>query len=435
MPRLGPPKGQRLDATDLDTLYSGSFYESLRETSARSAATVVPVLIEIVHPRSVVDVGCGDGAWLAAFADQGVKDLTGIDGPWAQSQWETRSDVTFLTRDLASPFEVGRRYDLALCLEVAEHLPPEAARGLIAELARLSSVVVFSAAVPHQGGDGHLNEDWPSRWSPYFAAEGLEFAANLRWRFWSDNRVAFWYRQNLLCYVAKGEQTLLRRLRELEREWTTEPKDVVHPALFLRYCSDLEHQIKEREHAAREAVRLAQELTRRDQDIDHARADLSRLSADLDRAQTALLTVGADLDARQTELAGARGELAGTRAELTNARAELAGAQSELTNVRGELAGVQAELTNVRAELAGAQAELTNARTELACVRDELNDVQADLTDVQAELASTKTELSSARAQGEQFDTELQEIKGSRAWRLVQLVWRLSAFLRWPARR
>ena len=65
-------------------------------------------------------------------------------------------------RDLAQPLQIDRRFDLALSLEVAEHLPPECGSEFVQTLTDLSSVILFSAAIPFQGGTDHLNEQWPS---------------------------------------------------------------------------------------------------------------------------------------------------------------------------------------------------------------------------------------------------------------------------------
>ena len=106
----------------------------------------------------------------------------------------------FLEHDLNQPIHMDRNFDLALCREVAEHLPERSARPLVESLTRLAPIVVFSAAIPSQGGEGHCNEQWPSFRSELFAAYGFSPLVDLRQRIWTNEAVDIWYRQNMVCY-------------------------------------------------------------------------------------------------------------------------------------------------------------------------------------------------------------------------------------------
>ena len=136
----------------------------------------------------------------------------------------------FIDHDLSTPLNLGRRFDLVTCLEVAEHLPLEAAETFIDSLCRHADVVVFSAAIPGQGGTGHINERWPSFWAALFARHGYRPYDLLRSQLWWDERCGWWYRQNVLVFAT---DTVAH-----EHEWPelTGPLDMVHPELFaLRY--------------------------------------------------------------------------------------------------------------------------------------------------------------------------------------------------------
>ena len=194
------------------SLYKAEFFDGHRDGSRRSAAIAVPVLVELFQPRSVVDVGCGTGTWLSVFCEHGVTDILGVDGPWVEERQREIPDVFFREYDLTQPVALERTFDLALCLEVAEHLPAEAGPALIASLTALAPVVVFSAAIPGQGGEGHINERWPSFWSRYFAAHGYLCFTGLRERLWPSDAVEFWYRQNMLCFVAETRHDLIDRV-------------------------------------------------------------------------------------------------------------------------------------------------------------------------------------------------------------------------------
>jgi hypothetical protein len=137
--------------------------------------------------------------------------------------------VPFVAHDLEQPLPDLGRHSLAVCLEVAEHLSPGRAQSFIADLCRLSDVVLFSAAIPGQGGTGHVNEQPPQYWAGLFEQQGYAVSGYLRWLIWDDDRVENWYRQNLLI-AAKNPGRQHPGLL-----WGTaaaEPVHVVHPVLF-----------------------------------------------------------------------------------------------------------------------------------------------------------------------------------------------------------
>lgn len=180
----------------------GSSYQSARSSGSRSSAQViVPLIVQRFAPTSVVDVGCGLGAWLAAFANEGVHDLVGLDGDWVDPE-RVAHGFTFRTTDLREPLRLERRFDIALCVEVAEHLPSTRSESLVADLVALAPVVVFSAAVPGQGGRGHINERWQSAWAREFTRHGYRPLDEIRARVWNQPTVEWWYAQNIIAYAA-----------------------------------------------------------------------------------------------------------------------------------------------------------------------------------------------------------------------------------------
>jgi hypothetical protein len=148
--------------------------------------------------------------------------------------------------DLSRPVELGRRFDLALCLEVAEHLPAEHAQTLVDSLVRLAPVVLFSAAIPHQQGNHHVNEQWPEYWHIHFAQRGYVAVDALRRSLWRNTSVARWYRQNMLFYVERSSLPNYPRLRLVfDADGESPPLALVHPEHYLelyRVMDDVVHQ-------------------------------------------------------------------------------------------------------------------------------------------------------------------------------------------------
>ncbi len=159
----------------VQTIYNDSFYNSQCEGSRQSASVVVPILCALLSPKSVVDVGCGVGTWLSAFREHGVTDILRIDGDYVDRQRLLIPKDVFMGVDLANAFASVSlpEKDLAICLEVAEHIPKENADQLLKLLTSLAPVVCFSAAIPGQGGANHVNEQWPDYWSAKFADRGF----------------------------------------------------------------------------------------------------------------------------------------------------------------------------------------------------------------------------------------------------------------------
>lgn len=187
----------------LESYFDEAMYAWMNESSARSAEVIVPMLLDLVRPRSVVDVGCGLGAWLAVYRKCGVVDVLGIDGPHVDPARLVIPRECFLAMDLRKGMTVPRNFDLAQSLEVAHYLPLELARGFVRFLTDLAPVVVFSSAVPGQPGQCVRNAQWPAYWRNLFAEAGCVALDPIRPRIWHDERVALHYRQNLLMFVRK----------------------------------------------------------------------------------------------------------------------------------------------------------------------------------------------------------------------------------------
>ena len=182
-------------------MYDDGFYRWSAQQAARSAPVVMAVVLEHVAPTSVVDVGCGTGHWLRACADLAGADILGLESEAVPDDQLVVPTDRLRRVDLTQPITLTRAFDLAISLEVAEHLAPERADGFVRDLTRLAPAVLFSAAIPGQGGTLHRNEQPQSSWIRRFAACGYDAWDVIRPAIWSDPRVAFWYRQNTFLFV------------------------------------------------------------------------------------------------------------------------------------------------------------------------------------------------------------------------------------------
>lgn len=205
-------------------------YELSREGSLRSARVVVPLLCRIIEPSSVVDVGCGHGWWLSVFKEQGCQ-VRGVDGAHVDRSRLVIERGEFEVADLSTPCASWVRADLATSFEVAEHLPERAARGFVRMLTDSALVVAFSAAMPHQGGVNHVNEQWPRYWWDLFAERGYRGTGALRWALWGNTEVEHWYQQ-IFLYAREDAIEANPHLRAYMESPLAPPWPVVHPVLW-----------------------------------------------------------------------------------------------------------------------------------------------------------------------------------------------------------
>jgi len=210
--------------------YSAEFYDEQVAGSLASAAEILPIVWALCKPRSVIDVGCGRGAWLAVAAQLGADRLTGLDGNWVSSDQLLNNQIKFVPADLTGKFNSGEQYDLCISLEVAEHLPEASARTFIQQLCGLSRVVLFGAAVSGQGGTSHINEQPQSYWIGLFRQFGYECLDVVRPSIWSNKRVEWWYRQNTFLF---HHPTYRFQADAVLPRGPVEFADVIHPDHLL----------------------------------------------------------------------------------------------------------------------------------------------------------------------------------------------------------
>jgi 2-polyprenyl-3-methyl-5-hydroxy-6-metoxy-1,4-benzoquinol methylase len=215
--------------------YNQSFYKKQMSGSLRSAKIIVPLIHEIIKPTTVIDIGCGVGTWLSVFKELGCK-VHGIDGDYVKSEMLKIDHNEFTSGNLAKEIPIKNKFDLAISLEVAEHLPEERAESFIDELCSLAPVIVFSAALPFQGGVNHINEQWQDYWVDLFLKNNFYAFDVIRSQVNNNNKVSMHYRTNPIIFCNKDQVFNYHDLPEWTNNLNLEiynSFNFVHPEKYL----------------------------------------------------------------------------------------------------------------------------------------------------------------------------------------------------------
>ena len=217
--------------------YSTTFYDEMKDSNLASARAVVPFVLSLVPVTSVVDIGCGEGLWLKAFSEAGVFDIEGYDGDYVVRENLKIPQEKFHAANLEEPIPFTRTFDLAVCLEVAEHVSDEHSGRLVESLTNAAPVLLFSAAIPGQGGVHHINEQWPEYWEKRFKEKGYVPVDAIRRKILSNKDVSFFYAQNILIYVKESALSNYPKLVEEIQSGHDGAPAFVHPQLYTYYES------------------------------------------------------------------------------------------------------------------------------------------------------------------------------------------------------
>lgn len=181
------------------------YLKTLREDRQRSYKLLAKLIQEEFHPDSVVDFGCGAG-WVLYYCQvSGISDIVGCE-PNYNAQFVADESVSsrIIQTSLAEHLDLRRQFDLAVSLEVAEHIPSKFSHQVIENICRHSKNVLFSAAYPGQGGVGHVNEQKFEYWENHFNSYGfvLDKPATRRiLRALKKGKANHWYYKN--CRVLR----------------------------------------------------------------------------------------------------------------------------------------------------------------------------------------------------------------------------------------
>jgi SAM-dependent methyltransferase len=202
-------------------IYNPDFYHEQKDYSLTSAQIIVPLILEAFPVTSVVDIGCGVGTWMSVFLDNGITDIRGFDVSDLPDEYYLVEKQRITTGyDFSSgSLDLNVSAELAICLEVAEHLSESISDNLVNTLVNAAPVVIFSAAFPGQTGVNHINEQPPWYWREKFRGYGYTEIDFLRPLIWWDSEVAWWYRQNITSYVSLDFLKTNQKVMELHKRF------------------------------------------------------------------------------------------------------------------------------------------------------------------------------------------------------------------------
>ena len=379
-----------------ETLYDSGFFQQHVTGSLTSARAVLPVLFRYYRPESIVDVGCGLGTWLKATMDLGVTDVVGLDGDYVDRNMLMIPEANFHPTDLRRRITMDRRFDLAISMEVAEHLPYHRSETFVRDLVALSDVVLFSAALPYQGGVDHINEQWLEFWAVLFQRYGYLPCDVFRRQFWGDHAVEFWYSQNLMVFCTKEHAA---KTFPSEFLASGRPLSYPHPLTFLvnvaRYrplsarALDLECEGYQSVVHAYQNGDGTLPLLRVADATDEAGAPL------FPRCRTLITDAQAEISARDAEAARLTGELEAARGEAAQRTEELEIGRQQNDRMLAELSGVREQTDRLLDELSHRRVEARQLTGELGDRQNQVRELSAEIDRLSHELTARNIEIRS----------------------------------------
>jgi len=151
----------------------GRFFVSAQR-NGRAFAAACRIHFPKIH--SILDFGAGAGGYVRALRSKGFY-ADGLEHSWAGRAISRCSGLKTFPWTCGDRRCFGQlpklRYDMSISIEVAEHLGPDLAQSLVEQIGSSSDIVIFSAAQPGQGGQGHLNERPKEYWEELFLMKGF----------------------------------------------------------------------------------------------------------------------------------------------------------------------------------------------------------------------------------------------------------------------
>lgn len=213
--------------------YNDAFYAERWDKTHYAASRVLKVILEKCSIKSCIDVGCGIGVWLnqlKKLCGNGELYVVGLDGDYVSNEYLVIEQTEFKAFNLEERINERDRFDLAISLEVAEHLPNTRAETFVDDLCNLSDMVLFSAAFPGQGGVHHINEQYFSYWNNLFEKRDYRLFDVIRPLIWKDENIDWWYKNNIGLWIKRGTKNEAV-FCEMEQDCCN-LMDVIHPEIY-----------------------------------------------------------------------------------------------------------------------------------------------------------------------------------------------------------
>lgn len=196
---------------------------------------IVQEILKHFTPKLVIDIWCGTGSFVKTFQNNGIIAV-GVDWKRVDRKSLFIDESDFIEKDLEEYNNFDHKYDLAISLEVAEHISEKSAENFVKTLVSCSDYIIFSAAIPLQWGQNHINEQSPEYWEKLFNKYWYEFHDVWRHIFWDNKDIFWWYKQNMFLIVRKWV-SLPRTLIEKP------PRYIVHPELYHQKMAYLKNPL------------------------------------------------------------------------------------------------------------------------------------------------------------------------------------------------
>jgi SAM-dependent methyltransferase len=402
-------------------LYDRDFYDQQAAGSLASARVVLEAFFALAPIASVVDVGCGVGPWVRTALDLGAANSIGLDGGYVDRanlliEPDRFQACDLETENLRQALPEDRAFDAALCMEVAEHLSPARAASFVAELCLLADLVLFSAAVPGQGGTNHINEQWPEYWSQHFAASGFDCFDVLRFKLWHAEACEWWYIQNALVF-ARQDSAAWHALAQAAAP-TRAPMPLVHPRKLAQLVkNEISHGIMNRSLKAEHANAM-QSLQERAAALERQlRADIDGLTGEVGRLTDKIGQLTGEIERREAER---EATFEATRQWMLRIESEQA-AEHDLA--QKQLAAARAALTTVQQQLAtalSAHQQMRRNADQLRAQHHAEHHAQTGLlSQYKAQVESLSIQRARAEAEAEALRAQVNALYASTSWRIT----------------
>jgi len=216
--------------------YKESYFNRRKNLSYSSAQKILELVRDFYSFSSAVDFGCGTGTWLKACMELGCRTIQGFDGFADPSSLCIPSEC-FSQKFLGENIDSKKSYDLAICLEAAEHVDEKFSNLIVENLTKASKVILFSAALPGQGGTNHVNEQPPEFWQKKFMQFNYTQLDIIRPIIWDEPAVAWWYKQNIFLYV---HDESIEALKLPDHTNLFAQKHIVHPECLISKITEID---------------------------------------------------------------------------------------------------------------------------------------------------------------------------------------------------